>query len=102
MPPVSLSVGAARTLTAGRIPHVLGDPERTPEGERAWRRSLVATALRALQEPVAEPTVFDAAGPDKAADGIVGGVGPYGMAAVVVGLAVCVVIGFTMRQKAEA
>jgi hypothetical protein len=32
----------------------------------------------------------------------VGGVGPYGMAAVVVGLVVCVVIGLTMREKAEA
>jgi YedE family putative selenium metabolism protein len=42
-----------------------------------------------------------AGGPDKVADGTVGGVGPYGMAAVVVGLVVCVVVGFAMRQKAE-
>jgi len=40
-----------------------------------------------------------AGSPDKVADGIVGGVSPYGMAAVVVGLVVCVVIGFTMREK---
>jgi YedE family putative selenium metabolism protein len=40
-----------------------------------------------------------AGGPDKVADGIVGGVSPYGMAAVVVGLVVCASIGFTMREK---
>jgi YedE family putative selenium metabolism protein len=44
-----------------------------------------------------------AAGPDRIVEGVnqVGGVGPYGMAAVVVGLAICVVIGFTMREKVE-
>jgi YedE family putative selenium metabolism protein len=42
-----------------------------------------------------------AAGPDKAAEGTVGGVGPYGMAAVVVGLVVCILIGFAMREKAN-
>jgi YedE family putative selenium metabolism protein len=40
-----------------------------------------------------------AGSPDKVADGIVGGVSPYGMAAVVVGLVVCALIGFTMREK---
>jgi uncharacterized membrane protein YedE/YeeE len=45
-----------------------------------------------------------AGGPDKVVEGVnqVGGVGPYGMAAVVVGLVVCVVIGFTMREKHNA
>jgi YedE family putative selenium metabolism protein len=44
-----------------------------------------------------------AGGPDKVVEGVnqVGGVGPYGMAAVVVGLVICVAIGFTMRQKTE-
>jgi YedE family putative selenium metabolism protein len=32
---------------------------------------------------------------------VVGGIGPYGMATVFLGLAVCVVIGLTMRQKTE-
>jgi YedE family putative selenium metabolism protein len=42
-----------------------------------------------------------AGGPDKVVEGtnVVGGIGPYGMAAVVVGLAVCAVIGLTMREK---
>lgn len=41
--------------------------------------------------------------PDSVVEGVqkVGGIGPYGMAAVVVGLIVCIVIGFTMRQKTE-
>jgi hypothetical protein len=45
-----------------------------------------------------------AAGPDKVVKGVntVGGVGPYGMAAVVVGLLVCIFIGLTMRQEVEA
>jgi YedE family putative selenium metabolism protein len=44
-----------------------------------------------------------AAGPDKVVEGVntVGGVGPYGMAAVVLGLVVCVVIGLTMRERVE-
>jgi YedE family putative selenium metabolism protein len=40
--------------------------------------------------------------PDSLANGTVGGIGPYGMAAVVLGLVVCLVIGLTMREKMEA
>jgi len=32
---------------------------------------------------------------------LVGGVGPYGMVAVILGLVVCLVIGFTMREKRQ-
>jgi hypothetical protein len=39
-----------------------------------------------------------AGGPDNVAEGLVGGIGPYGMGAVVLGLVVCTVIGFTMRD----
>jgi YedE family putative selenium metabolism protein len=41
--------------------------------------------------------------PDAVVDGVpqVGGIGPYGMAAVVLGLLVCGVIGYTMRQRME-
>jgi len=44
-----------------------------------------------------------AGSPDAVVEGVqkVGGIGPYGMATVVVGLVVCVIIGFTMRQKTE-
>jgi len=37
--------------------------------------------------------------PDSVANGTVGGVSPYGMAAVILGLVVCLIIGFTMREK---
>ncbi|MFW6136066.1 MAG: YedE family putative selenium transporter [Chloroflexota bacterium] len=36
--------------------------------------------------------------PDKVAEGLVGGISAYGMGAVVLGLVVCVAIGFTMRE----
>jgi YedE family putative selenium metabolism protein len=41
--------------------------------------------------------------PDSVVDGVsqVGGIGPYGKAAVIVGLVVCVAIGLTMRERAE-
>ncbi len=41
--------------------------------------------------------------PDSVVEGVqqVGGIGPYGMAAVVLGLIVCLTIGFTMRQRME-
>jgi len=41
--------------------------------------------------------------PDTVVEGVqkVGGIGPFGMAAVVLGLVVCVVIGLTMREKME-
>jgi YedE family putative selenium metabolism protein len=44
-----------------------------------------------------------AGGPDTVVEGVqkVGGIGPFGMAAVVLGLVACVLIGLTMRQKME-
>jgi hypothetical protein len=48
---------------------------------------------------------FNLAGsPDSVVEGVqkIGGITPYGMGAVVLGLVVCVVIGLTMRQKMEA
>ncbi len=40
---------------------------------------------------------------DSVVEGVqtVGGIGPYGMGAVILGLLVCIVIGLTMRQKVE-
>ena len=39
--------------------------------------------------------------PDALVDGVltVGGLSPFGMAAVVLGIAVCLLIGFSMREK---
>ena len=44
------------------IPYPAGDPELTPEQERAWRHTLLERALRAVSTPVSEPTVFDSEG----------------------------------------
>jgi glycine reductase complex component B subunit gamma len=58
MSPVAQRVGASRIVTGGRIPHPSSDPTRPPEAERAFRRNLLRTAIKALETPVSEPTVF--------------------------------------------
>ncbi len=40
------------------IPHPLGDPSRTSEEEKKIRRALVEKALKALETPVEDQTVF--------------------------------------------
>jgi len=57
--PISLTVGANRIIPAVAIPHPLGDPSRTPEEEKKIRRTLVEKALKALQTPVEDQTVFN-------------------------------------------
>ena len=51
---------APRIVVGVRIPYPCGDPSRPPEAERALRRRLIETALRALQTPVERSTVFSA------------------------------------------
>ena len=60
MAPVAVTVGAARIVQAGRIPHVLGDPSRSQKSERAWRKALVALALHTLETKVEGSTVLRA------------------------------------------
>lgn len=60
MTSVALAVGANRIVRAGRIPHPVGDPTKTPEQERAWRQHVVETALAALATPVENQKVFEA------------------------------------------
>ena len=55
---IALRVGAPRIVTTRGIPYPTGDPELSPDQERAWRRELVQRALRAIATPVTEPTVF--------------------------------------------
>jgi glycine reductase complex component B subunit gamma len=40
------------------IPYPTGDPALGPKEEKAWRRLLVQTALKAISTPVNKPTVF--------------------------------------------
>jgi len=57
--PISLTVGANRIVPAVAIPHPLGDPSLPPAGEKALRKSMVATALKALETDVEGQTVFE-------------------------------------------
>ena len=56
-----MSVGANRIIPAISIPHPLGDPKLTLEDERALRRRLVETAMKALETPIETQTVFEMA-----------------------------------------
>ena len=57
--PLSLSIGANLMVPTVSIPHPLGNPELSPEAEKALRRELVERALKALSTPVDEQTVFN-------------------------------------------
>lgn len=56
--PISKTVGANRIVPAVAIPHPLGDPKMSKEDELNLRRKLVEKALKALQTPISEQTVF--------------------------------------------
>lgn len=56
--PISQTVGANRIVPAVAIPYPLGDPTKTPEEEKEIRRAILEKALKALQTPVTEQTVF--------------------------------------------
>ncbi len=58
--PISMTVGANRIVPTVAIPHPLGNPELSKEQEYALRRKLVKTALKALETPVEEQTIFKA------------------------------------------
>jgi betaine reductase len=57
--PVAAAVGAPRIVPTRGIPYPAGDPSLSPEAERAWRRSLLLAALRAISTRVSAPTVFN-------------------------------------------
>ncbi len=57
--PISLTVGANRIVPTVAIPHPLGNPALNKADEKDLRRKLVERALRALETPVEEQTVFD-------------------------------------------
>lgn len=57
--PISLTVGANRIVPTIAIPHPLGNPSMSLEEEKVLRRRLVLKALKALETPVSEQTVFE-------------------------------------------
>lgn len=56
--PISLTVGANRIIPTVAIPYPLGNPALTAVDEKELRRKLVKKALKALETPVKEQTVF--------------------------------------------
>ncbi len=58
--PIMLTVGANRIIPGVAIPHPVGDPSRGCEGDRAVRRDILERALRAIQTPIEEQTIFTA------------------------------------------
>lgn len=57
--PVSMTVGANRIVPTIAIPHPLGNPALDKKDEYALRYKLVETALKALQTPVDDQTIFE-------------------------------------------
>ena len=56
--PLAEQVGASRIVKGVKIPHPCGDPGLPPEVDEKLRKSIVETALKALEEDVEESTVF--------------------------------------------
>jgi betaine reductase len=52
MIPVAKEVGSLRAIASGGIVSPTGNPELTPEKEKAFRRELILRALQTLQEEV--------------------------------------------------
>ena len=57
--PISMTVGANSIVPAIAIPHPLGNPALTLEEEKAIRRRILDTALKALSTEVTEQTIFE-------------------------------------------
>jgi len=56
---ISQSVGANRIVPTVAIPHPVGNPSLSAEGEHELRKSLVDKALKALTTEVSGITIFD-------------------------------------------
>lgn len=56
--PISLTVGANRIVPTIAIPHPLGNPNISYPQEYELRKKLVKVALKALETPITEQTVF--------------------------------------------
>lgn len=57
--PISLTIGANRIVPGIGIPYPLGDPTQGEADSKKIRKKLVRRALKALQTPVNEQTVFE-------------------------------------------
>ena len=57
--PISLTIGANRIIPAIGIPYPLGDPTLGEADSYKIREHLVRKALKALQTPVEDQTIFE-------------------------------------------
>ena len=55
---VAKNVGANRIVPGAGVPHVTGNPDLGPAGERALRAALIERALTALTTPLEGQRVF--------------------------------------------
>ena len=58
MYPVAEQVRATRIIKGVSIPHPCGDPALSADLDARLRKAIVATALKALEADVTQPTVF--------------------------------------------
>ena len=56
--PISQTVGANRIVPAVAIPYPLGDINKNAAEEKRIRRAILDKAMKALQTPISEQTVF--------------------------------------------
>ena len=57
--PISLTIGANRIIPGVGIPYPLGDPTQGEVDSKKIRKRMVRRALKTLQTPVTEQTVFE-------------------------------------------
>ena len=57
--PISLTIGANRIIPGVGIPYPLGDPTQGEADSKKIREKMVRRALKTLQTPVTEQTVFE-------------------------------------------
>jgi hypothetical protein len=59
---LALTTGANRVIRGARIEHVCGNPELEPDKDYEYGLRITRTALRAIETPVEEPSLFDPEG----------------------------------------
>ena len=59
MVPAALTVGANRIVRGKAIIHPLGDPNLSPDREKALRRKIVSKALEVLGKDIGSEKVFE-------------------------------------------
>ncbi len=57
--PIMLTVGANRIVPGVAIPHPVGKPELGEEVDKDTRKELVLRALKSMETPITEQTIFE-------------------------------------------